>query len=389
MSTLLEPTNPYPATKRAMEKTNPPIIHVLTNLLIGDRLSHMKVEVEDEVDYITREGEEYKPHYYPTRMYWCGYSGVHLLDKLYDDTFPSKTTMEQGLPAKLKHLFLLLPVTLQLNALNEIDRIWQFLWSDESILLHPSTYVNFCRDKIFKIRDSPLHVRPYAIEVERARTQRRLDKALLTPKHIKRSTIMNGVRFCWQDYLGNNPTPGPTLGMMSHQERAGFVLCQLMLGSRFKGIAEDNEILAVYPDGVLLEGLSKCKDKGKKITRPVNVSLAADVAKTATERMEVFYTMMLECRKVFRRIEEEREDESVEERIATRNSMRKEVRRYILQAFPGMLGKGEATHLLRKIYLQLAFETYGHGMKETGFASRVFAHEGYATSLHYTSVVIT
>lgn len=387
MTTLLEPHSPYPFVLD--DRENPAIMHVLTNLLTGERLDRMKKEVEDEVHYITSGEDVYKPYYYPTRMFWCGYSGVYMLDKLYPGMFKYVDTIERGLPTYLKLLFTLLPVTLQPHALVEIDRIWQFLWTDSSIALHPSTYVNFCRDKTFKIKDSPFYVRPFAIEVERERTQRRLDKALLTPKHISRTTIMNGVRFCWTDYLGNNPNPAPSLGLMSHKARATFVLCQLMLGSRFKGIAEDNEILAIYPDGVLMKGLSKSKDKEKKVTRPVNVSLAESVGKTATERMEIFYTMMLQCRNIYEEIAYEREDDSVEERIATRNLMRKEVRRYILQAFPGMLGKGEATHLLRKIYLQLAFETYGKGMKETGFAARVFAHEGYATSLHYTSVVIT
>jgi hypothetical protein len=105
--------------------------------------------------------------------------------------------------------------------------------------------------------------------------------------------------------------------------------------------------------------------------------------------MEIFYVMMQECRNTFKRITEERQDGTVQEERDTHNVMRKEVRWYIKQAFPGMLDKGESTHLLRKIYLQLAFETYGQGMKETGFASRVFAHEGYTSSLHYTSVVIT
>ena len=392
MTTLETPDDPYPFTLGRESEVNPAIMHVLSNLLDGKRLDHMKKELEDEVAYITSgdgDDEEYKPHYYPTRMYWCGYSGVYMINKLYPDMFPLANTIENGLPAQLKHLFLLLPAPCKVPALVQITRIWQFLWTDHSIALHPSTYTNFCRDKIFKVKDSPLFVRPIAIDVENVRTQRRLDKALLTPKQISRRTIMNGVRFCWQDYMGNNPNPGPTLGLMSHKERAAYVLCQLMLGSRFKGIAEDNEILAVYPDGVLLEGLSKSKDKTKKVTRPVNVSLAKSVAKTATERMEIFYSMMLECRRVFRRIEEEREAESAEEGIAMRNVMRKEIRRYIEQAFPGMLSKGEGTHLLRKIYLQLAFETYGHGMKETGFASHVFAHEGYNASLHYTSVVIT
>ena len=57
--------------------------------------------------------------------------------------------------------------------------------------------------------------------------------------------------------------------------------------------------------------------------------------------------------------------------------------------FPGLLRKGEGTHLLRKLYLQYAFEHEGEGMKETGFASKVFGHTGYATSLHYTSVILT
>jgi hypothetical protein len=390
MTTLLEPPSPYPFD--AGQQTNPAIMHVLTNLLAGPRLDAMKLELEDEVAYITSgdgDDEIYKPYYYPTRMYWCGYSGVYMMEKLYPHMWTTTNSIERGLPAKLKHLFSLLPESLQKPGLDEISRIWQHLWSDESIVLHPSTYVNFCRYKEFKIPETPLHVRPFVLQVERARTQRRLDKALLTPKHIRRQTIMNGVRFCWVDYLDNNPNPGATLGMMTHKERAAFVLCQLMLGSRFKGVAQDNEILAVYPDGVLMQGMSKSKDKSKKVTRPVNVSLAQHVATTNTERMEIFYTMMIECRAVYERIQAEREVEGPEELVAMRNAMRKEVRRYIEQAFPGMLGKGEATHLLRKIYLQLAFETYGHGMKETGFAARVFAHEGYATSLHYTSVVIT
>ena len=389
MTTLDTPPNPYPANISTEIHSNPPIMHVLTNLLAGHRLSRMKLELEDEIHYITHEDSEvYKPHYHCRRMYWCGHSGVHLLNMVYEPTTFPAGKKEQGLPAKLKHLYKLLPTTLQLDAVTEIHRIWQHMWSDESIAAHPSTYVNFCRDALWKMDKSPMRVRPIAIEVERARNEKRLDRALLEPKQIKRRKIMNGVGFCWQDYMGNNPQPAPSLGILTHRERAAFILCQLMGGSRFKGVAEDNVILAIYPDGILMKGLSKSKDKEKKITRPVNESLASFVYKTKTERMELFYTMMLECRLATDRIKEDRGCVTRGDTLAMRGMMRKEVRKYMNQVFPGMLKKGESTHLLRKIYLQLAFETYGDGMKETGFAARVFAHEGYATSLHYTSVII-
>tara|TARA_R110002126_G_scaffold41736_6_gene121416 strand:+ start:251 stop:550 length:300 start_codon:yes stop_codon:yes gene_type:complete len=81
--------------------------------------------------------------------------------------------------------------------------------------------------------------------------------------------------------------------------------------------------------------------------------------------------------------------DTIEERRAVLNSMRKEVRTYMTQIFPDLLNKGESTHMLRKLYLQFAFRKFGKGkMKETGFASKVFGHEGYGTSLHYTTVIL-
>jgi hypothetical protein len=122
----------------------------------------------------------------------------------------------------------------------------------------------------------------------------------------------------------------------------------------------------------------------KVVKRPVNTQLFHHM--NANESMIMFLNMFRQCRVAYGRIAEEREDDGIGDMRATLNLMRKEVRTYIEQVFPGMLSKGESTHLLRKIYLQLAYKEFGKDMKETGFVARVFAHEGYATALHYTSV---
>lgn len=356
----------------------------------GPLLMRMITEVGVEVQHVlAADPDSPSKFFYPNRMYWCGWSGVDFIRK---QTIMQKTyveSKENGLPHLLKHLYTIATPKQKTLVIGYINRIWQTIWTDEYVEVYPSTYVNFCRDPLFKDGQKILFVRAKAIAVEKDRTEERLDKALLTPKHIARKLITNGVGFCWQDYLGNNPMPNPTLGLLSHKERATFVLCQLMLGSRFKGIAVDNEILAIYPDGVLLTGLSKTKKKTKKVSRPLNVSLGKYATPPIEEVVPYLVRMLLECHHITKKIYRDRMAFTDKDKVSTHNVMRKEIRRYIELVFPGMLDEGEGTHMLRKIYLQLAFETYGEGMKETGFAAQVFGHEGYGTSLHYTSVIIT
>lgn len=50
----------------------------------------------------------------------------------------------------------------------------------------------------------------------------------------------------------------------------------------------------------------------------------------------------------------------------------------------------QGTHLFRKIYMNWAFHAFASDkMKETGFASAVLGHRGFAVSLNYTSLIIT
>lgn len=50
----------------------------------------------------------------------------------------------------------------------------------------------------------------------------------------------------------------------------------------------------------------------------------------------------------------------------------------------------QGTHLLRKIYTIWAYQAFASTtMKETGFASAVLGHKGFAVSLNYTSLIIT
>lgn len=362
-------------------------------LMQGELLDTMRRELELEIAYVNEKTQLRRPYFHQRRMYWCGWSGVHLLERLFKEWF-SPTAAERGLPMRLKDVYWLCPEEDRVTCLGEIARVWQALWSDESIERCPSTYSTFCRDTVFlppygsSEEVKVLFVRPFCIDVERARAAKRLDRALLTPRQIPRTLIMNGVRFCWEDYVGNNPLPAPTLGTLSHRERAAFVLCQLMMGSRFKGIAMTNTITRLEPNMITLKGLSKSKDPTKKVKRFVNVSLAQEVRRTDTERMTLLHDVFLTCRAATVRIWKERNVLDEGEVLAACNVMRKEIKAYMNLVFPGLLIKGEGTHLLRKIYLQLAFETYGQNMKETGFAAQMFAHEGYNTSLHYTSVII-
>jgi hypothetical protein len=272
------------------------------------------------------------------------------------------------------------------GVLTEFQIIWQTIWSDSTIAIFPSPYTTFIREIRKRNFPSELQVRPYAIEVERHRATQRLDKALLTPKIIRKTQILNGVQFCWLDILGNNPDPQDTNGYLSHSERASFVVAQLVLGSRFKGLAQTNEITDIKENGlVTVKGLSKTDFPDMAVVRPLNLELLPNLK----DKLQTFMWLFHRCQTVCKRVFEDRQvGGNIDRQRDALNVMRKEVRRYIELVFPGMLQKGESTHLLRKIYLQLAFKKYGEGMKETGFAARVFGHSGYNTSLHYTSVII-
>jgi hypothetical protein len=275
-----------------------------------------------------------------------------------------------------------------------LQALWQGVWTDEMIAMYPSPYTVFIRLGIMPLvpdewKDTwPLRVRDSAIEVERARQTKRLDRALLTPHVVSRQMLVNGLRMCWVDLLDTEEHA--TNGLLSQRQRAAFVIAMLMLGSRFKGIAVDNMYKIMDGKaGVSLSGLSKSKDPTITVNRPINLEVAADVGPTSKDRLGGFIYAFYVAREAYHRAAAKRGGYTDIDSVRyTLNLLRKETKRYIEQAFPGLLRFGESTHLLRKIYLQLAFETYGAGMKETGFAAKVFAHEGYATALHYTSVIL-
>jgi CRISPR/Cas system CMR-associated protein Cmr5 small subunit len=58
------------------------------------------------------------------------------------------------------------------------------------------------------------------------------------------------------------------------------------------------------------------------------------------------------------------------------------------RVFP-FIGKGEGTHILRKIYVVWAYNWYAsQTMKEAGFAQEVLGHRNFEVSLNYTSFII-
>jgi hypothetical protein len=340
-------------------------------------------ELEEEVKHV--KGVALSPHryYFNGRMRWYSYTGYYLLA----DRFPRLLMGVEGLADALTALYQWSEgetYSLRMDLTKSIAKLWEDLWYDQLIEIHPAAYTHFIRNKIIPWDDAlpfPLYVREFAIEVEKARQRKKLDSGLLTPRIIDAQVLRNGIAFalldCARDIEVDNPR------VLTPHERACFVIVQLILGSRFKGISESNtSTMSDNPPWVYVGGLSKTTDRDKVAHRPLNVLLLP-----VTDKFSMFLQLLSICRIASKRIHSSYKKDG-KERVYVDGVMRKQLRQYIKQVFPGMLHKGESTHLLRKIYLQLAYSEYGGYMKETGFAATVFAHEGYGTSLHYTTVFI-
>jgi len=366
-------------------------------LLEPDMIAIMASEIRDEIDYVLDDEKmpSWDEHrlgwYYPNKVYWLSATGNRWLHNLFPD-IPDEV---EGMHKCLKWIVENKQFDWEMMG-DALQALWQGVWLDATIELYPSPYTVFIRNTIMPLvpedeRETwSLRVRDSAIVVERARQQLRLDRALLTPHVVSRRLLMNGLRMCWIDLLDKEDHQ--TNGLLNQRQRAAFVLAMLMLGSRFKGVAVNNTytIIKGKPE-VWLSGLSKSKDSSITVRRPLNLKVASEIGVSSRDRMGAFVYAFFIARGSYHEAMHKRDGdpEDIESVRYTLNLLRKEVKRYIETVFPGLLRFGESTHLLRKIYLQLAFETYGAGMKETGFAAKVFAHEGYATALHYTSVILS
>ena len=364
----------------------------LVPLLDPAVLAVMSLEIREEIKHVLNEERKPSEWYHDNKVHWLsatGHSWLHIL-------FPEMPDFVEGMNRCLMWIVEEMGEEIDWDLMGDaLQNLWQGVWTDEMIGLYPSPYTVFIRLGIMPLvpeewRETwPLRVRDSAIEVERARQTQRLDRALLTPHVVSRRLLMNGIRMCWVDLL--DTADHATNGLLSQRQRAAFVISMLMLGSRFKGVAVDNTYTVMGSKaGVVLSGLSKSKDPSISVDRPINLKVAASVGPTSKDRMGGFIYAFYVAREAYHLAAAKRGgDTDIETVRYTLNLLRKETKRYIEQTFPGLLRFGESTHLLRKIYLQLAFETYGANMKETGFAAKVFAHEGYATALHYTSVILS
>ena len=352
------------------------------------KLDIVRQEIQREVLHVLDPHKFGSPYFYNHQVHWLGWTAASWMKEWF--IIPYEVV---GFHECISFLFNLEDRPAERLLLGaEIQRIWQYVWPDELVSQYPSPYTTFIRDRILSTVQEkvgfPLQVRQSVIAIERQRNEDRLIKAVYTPKLINRGTLDRGVEFCWLDALGESSDGDDRL---STKERAAFVLTQLMMGSRFKGIAIDNIVLDSTwwsVKSLRLKGLSKSEDKEKQVTRPINLALAKTQQVTKALQFRLMKHVFNVSRNATKRIINLREAETKQEIRDTLNVMRKEVKRYIQIVFPGLLRKGESTHLLRKIYLQLAFAEYGGTMKETGFAAMVFGHESVATSLHYTSVSI-
>lgn len=53
------------------------------------------------------------------------------------------------------------------------------------------------------------------------------------------------------------------------------------------------------------------------------------------------------------------------------------------------IGKNQGTHMLRKVYMAWSYNAFARdSMKETGYASEVLGHRGFAVSLNYTALIL-
>ena len=362
----------------------------LEPLLVPSVMAVISLEIREEIKHVLLESEtKTRAWYYDNKVQWLSATGHVWLHHLFPEIPPDVEGMHRCL------IWITGNLHWEREMGDALEELWQGVWTDEMITLYPSPYTTFIRLGIMpfvpeSMRETwPLRVREFAINVERARAVKRLDRALLTPHVVSRRLLMNGISIAWMDLLDEDEHE--TNGLLSQKQRAAFVLTMLMLGSRFKGVAVDNKYeLIPGKAAVDLSGLSKSKDPTIKVIRPINLDVAATVSTSSHERMGAFVHAFFVSREAYIKASEKRGSDltDIESVRYTLNLLRKEVKRYIEQTFPGLLRFGESTHLLRKIYLQLAFDTFGKNMKETGFAAKVFAHEGYATALHYTSVII-
>lgn len=365
----------------------------LAPLLAPEVMANISLEIREEIEHVVDPKKTPGcPWYHDHKVYWMSATGDDWLHRI----FPELPSEIEGMHKCLQWIVDHTSSRDDWEELGEVlEELWQGVWTDAMIELYPSPYAVFIRSMIMPLvpedeRETwALRVRDSAIEVERDRQNLRLDRALLTPHVVSRQRLMNGLHICWADLL--DPEEHDTRGLLSQRQRAAFVVAMLMLGSRFKGVAVDNTytIISGKP-AVWLSGLSKSKDATTTVRRPINLDVAGRVGPTSKERMGAFVYAFYIAREGYHATHRARGgDEDIGSVRQTLNVMRKEVKRYIETVFPGLLRPGESTHLLRKIYLQLAFKTYGTNMKETGFAAKVFAHEGYATALHYTSVILS
>lgn len=360
------------------------VVEFLEFLSRQDCIDILQSEVDEEVESVLKH--RLSPHFYPARMYWVGYSGAQWAE----EAFPKiclKSAFNRGFHHRLIQLYLAVQDTSEKKeCLEYINTIWQGIWSLNILKLYPSTYSVFCRNPVFKHKDSPLRVRDEVIVIEAKRNEARLDKALLTPTQISRQSVANAVEFAIVDFLQEAQPVTDTL--LSTKDRAAFFLTQIVLGSRFKGIAETNHLTDVnyQYSKISVTGVSKSKDPFKKINRHVNIHLLKPAAYTWFQQWNLFFVLFNHCRRTTETIFDMNCAIDAGERRSVLNTLRKQVKTYMNQLFPGILRKGESTHFIRKLYLQIAYEEYGQGMKETGFAAKAFGHEGYNTSLHYTSI---
>jgi hypothetical protein len=280
------------------------------------------------------------------------------------------------------------------------------------------------------------------VELEEKAGQLLVTRALTSPITLSKADIAMG---CWEllniidDPVMGQVKPGNTLSMKT---RAQLILLQLVCGSRSLGVYLMNRFTKVDADYVQVHNITKQLDevtrrarRAKKrwrgghvthippeelitsITRPINHylldrrilssmingTLYVDNVSNGTGafmRMirEVRYTMRTHA--LYDGIKMSNEGGFTTEQLfvsesptpailyAVMNRWRKNVTSLAKNAFGGDVIKG--THSLRKMYLALAFDKYGkHKMKEPAFASRVFGHKGYSTSLYYTNIILT
>lgn len=344
-------------------------------------LATFQLELELEVDAV-RGGESGDWHY--KIMSWCSWTGAHCL-KAY---FPEELEDVEGFHKCLDTLFFLAPEEDRDEMGQSLETIWQTMWTDEYIEKHPSCYSTFIRGirRKLKLKNDEYFVfntRKFLDVVELRNRLKKQREGQQTPHTVSKRLLYNAIDFAYADLALQQIGEGIK---MTNSEKAAFFLTQLILGSRFKGIARTNfwdVIPGKYP-WVTVGGLSKVMP-GKEsavATRPLNLHLVPD---HILDKMSFFKTMILFCRETAYRIhiayagKKSFDDQD--------KHIRANIIAYIKQVYPNLLRKGEGTHKLRKLYGAIAFETYGKGMKENGFLTEAFAHESFGPTIHYSTLL--